>query len=43
MLDRVVEDAGLRRGGDVCAFSHNRHFCNCVRGTRSRRKYTYSD
>jgi len=26
VLDRVVEVARLRRGGDVCAFNQNRHF-----------------
>jgi len=38
VLDRVVEGARPRRGGDVCAFSQKRHFCNCVPGTHFRRK-----
>jgi hypothetical protein len=38
VLDRVVEGARPRRGGDVCAFSQNRDFGNCVPGTHFRRK-----
>jgi len=36
VLDRVVEEARLRRAGDVCAFSQNRHFRNCVPGIHFR-------
>jgi len=38
VLDRVVEGARPRRGGNVCAFSQNRHFSNCQPGTHFRRR-----